>query len=155
MRRTFRLAVFTAGFLLSASTVFAQDRLALVIGQSTYRAVPALPNPVNDAKAMSNLLTDAGFDVVTASDLSQTEMREAISNFAGRIAAKGPDTVALVFYAGHGMQVDGENYLVPVDVDPKREADVPLQSVRLNDLLNTLTSVPSRMRLGSLGSNVT
>ena len=147
MRRTFRLAVFTAGFLLSASTVFAQDRLALVIGQSTYRAVPALPNPVNDAKAMSNLLTDAGFDVVTASDLSQTEMREAISNFAGRIAAKGPDTVALVFYAGHGMQVDGENYLVPVDVDPKREADVPLQSVRLNDLLNTLTSVPSRMRI--------
>jgi hypothetical protein len=147
VRRTFRLAVFTAGFLLSASTAFAESRLALVIGQSTYRAVPALPNPVNDAKAMSDLLTDAGFDVVTASDLSQNEMREAVSSFAGRIAAKGPDTVALVFYAGHGLQVDGENYLVPIDVDPKREADVPLQSVRLNDLLNTLTSVPSKMRI--------
>lgn len=147
MRRTFRLAVFTAGFLLSASTAFAESRLALVIGQSTYRAVPALPNPINDAKAMSDLLTDAGFDVVTASDLSQNEMREAVSSFAGRIAAKGPDTVALVFYAGHGLQVDGENYLVPIDVDPKREADVPLQSVRLNDLLNTLTSVPSKMRI--------
>jgi hypothetical protein len=53
----------------------------------------------------------------------------------------------LVFYAGHGLQVDGENYLVPVDVDPKREADIPLQAVRLNDVLNTLNSVPTRMRI--------
>jgi hypothetical protein len=55
--------------------------------------------------------------------------------------------VALVFYAGHGLQIDGENYLVPVDVDPKREADIPLQAVRLNDVLNTLNSVPSKMRI--------
>ena len=61
--------------------------------------------------------------------------------------AKGPDTVALVFYAGHGIQVDGENYLVPVDIDPKREADIPLQAVRLNDLLNTLNSVPNKKRI--------
>ncbi|MFX4990417.1 caspase family protein, partial [Acinetobacter baumannii] len=58
----------------------------------------------------------------------------------------GPDTVALVFYAGHGIQVDGENFLVPVDIDPRREADIPMQAVRLNDILNTLASVPSRMR---------
>ncbi len=52
-----------------------------------------------------------------------------------------------MFYAGHGLQIDGENFLVPVDVDPKREADIPLQAVRLNDILNTLTSVPSKMRI--------
>ena len=52
-----------------------------------------------------------------------------------------------MFYAGHGLQVDGENYLVPVDIDPKRETDIPLQAVRLNDILNTLTSVPTRMRI--------
>ena len=63
------------------------------------------------------------------------------------MAAKGADTVALVFYAGHGLQIDGENFLVPVDVDPKREADIPMQAVRLNDILNTLTSVPSKMRI--------
>ena len=57
------------------------------------------------------------------------------------------DTVALVFYAGHGLQIDGENFLVPIDVDPKREADIPIQAVRLNDILNTLTSVPSKMRI--------
>ncbi|HXV29563.1 MAG TPA: caspase family protein, partial [Sinorhizobium sp.] len=57
------------------------------------------------------------------------------------------DTVALVFYAGHGLQIDGENFLVPIEIDPKREADIPLQAVRLNDILNTLTSVPSKMRI--------
>src|SRR5205085_2276214 len=66
--------------------------------------------------------------------------------------AKGPDTVALVFYAGHGIQVDGENFLIPTDVDPKREADIPMQAVRLNDVLNTLTSVPSKMRFLLLDS---
>jgi hypothetical protein len=74
-------------------------------------------------------------------------MREAVSDFAGKVAAKGADTVALVFYAGHGLQIDGENFLVPIDIDPKREADIPIQAVRLNDILNTLTSVPSKMRI--------
>jgi Caspase domain len=74
-------------------------------------------------------------------------MNTEVGDFAAKIAAKGPDTVALVFYAGHGLQIDGENYLVPVDVDPKREADIPLQAVRLNDVLNTLNSVPSKMRI--------
>src|SRR5215471_1725879 len=96
---------------------------------------------------MTKLLTDAGFDVTAASDLSQKEMNDKVGDFAAQIAARGPDTVALVFYAGHGVQIDGENFLVPVDVDPKREADIPLQAVRLNDILNTLNSVPSRMRI--------
>ena len=118
-----------------------------MIGQSAYRSVPALPNPANDAKAVTQLLTDSGFEVSTAADLSQGQMREAVSEFAGKVAAKGADTVALVFYAGHGLQIDGENFLVPIDIDPKREADIPIQAVRLNDILNTLTSVPSKMRI--------
>lgn len=133
--------------LLGAQAVFAESRVALVIGQSSYRAVTPLPNPANDAKAMAQLLREAGFEVTTAPDLSQNAMREKFSEFAAQVAAKGPDTVALVFYAGHGMQIDGENFLVPVDIDPKREADIPLQAVRLNDILNTLTSVPSKMRI--------
>src|SRR5438094_3294931 len=136
-----------AAVLLGAHSASAESRLALVIGQSAYRSVPALPNPANDAKAVTQLLTDSGFEVSTAADLSQGRMREAVSEFAGKVAAKGADTVALVFYAGHGLQIDGENFLVPIDIDPKREADIPIQAVRLNDILNTLTSVPSKMRI--------
>ncbi len=147
----FRHALCTAlvwgGILAVSASAHAENRLALVIGQSAYRTVTALPNPANDAKAMSQLLGDAGFEVTTASDLSQKDMTDRVGDFAAKIAAKGPDTVALLFYAGHGLQIDGENYLVPVDVDPKREADIPFQAVRLNDILNTLNSVPSKMRI--------
>ncbi|MCO5131094.1 MAG: caspase family protein [Xanthobacteraceae bacterium] len=146
-RRTVLSVVAAATLSWSAGAALAESRMALVIGQSAYRAVTPLPNPANDAKAMAGLLGDAGFEVTSASDLSQNALRQAISDFAGKVATRGPDTVALVFYAGHGMQIDGENFLVPVDIDPRREADIPLQAVRLNDILNTLTSVPSRMRL--------
>jgi hypothetical protein len=146
-RRALHKTLLAAGILLGSHAAFAENRVALVIGQSAYRAVTALPNPANDARAMSQLLADAGFDVTSAADLSQNELRQTVGEFVAKIAAKGPDTVALVFYAGHGLQIDGENFLVPVDVDPKREADIPLQAVRLNDVLNTLTSVPSKMRI--------
>src|SRR5882724_10686141 len=146
-RHTFLKLMVSASMVLAAGSAFAENRVALVIGQSAYRSVPALPNPANDAKAVTQMLTDSGFEVSTAADLSQSELRQQVSEFAGKVAAKGADTVALVFYAGHGLQIDGENFLVPIDIDPKREADIPIQAVRLNDILNTLTSVPSKMRI--------
>lgn len=133
--------------LMTPTQATAEARLALVIGQSAYRTVPELPNAANDAKGMAELLGNAGFNVTAAPNLSQNDMRQAISDFAGKVSASGADTVALVFYAGHGLQIDGENYLVPVDLDPKREADIPLQGVRLNDLLNTLGALPTRARI--------
>jgi uncharacterized caspase-like protein len=146
-RTAFCSAILLSALLAGSGAARAENRLALVIGESAYRAVPSLPNPANDARAMTRLLTDSGFAVTMASDLSQREMNQKVGDFTAEIAAKGPDTIALVFYAGHGMQIGGENYLVPVDVDPKREADIPLQAVRLNDILNTLNSVPSKMRI--------
>src|SRR6201995_4360841 len=133
--------------LAAAPTAHAEKRLALVIGQSAYRSVPGLPNPGNDARKMTELLGTAGFDVTAASALTQNQLRETVGDFAAKISATGPDTVALLFYAGHGLQIDGENYLVPVDVDPKRETDIPLQAVRLNDVMNTLGALPTRMRI--------
>jgi hypothetical protein len=147
LRHVFCTAMVCGALLSGSHVALAENRLALVIGESAYRAVTPLPNPANDARAMSKLLNDAGFEVTTAADLSQREVNTEVGDFAAKIAAKGPDTVALVFYAGHGVQIDGENYLVPVDVDLKREADIPLQAVRLNDVLNTLNSVPSKMRI--------
>src|SRR5262249_29711875 len=104
-------------------------------------------NPANDAKLMTKFLNSAGFQVLQAPDLKQSDMRRTISNFANLVAEKGPDTVALVFYAGHGVQVDGENYLVPVDASIQREADVPLQATRLADVMNALSTVPSKTRI--------
>jgi hypothetical protein len=146
-RQAFCTAFVLSALLAGSTAARAENRLALVIGESAYRTVTPLPNPANDARAMSKFLNDAGFEVTTADDLTRDEMNRTVGDFAGAIAAKGPDTVALVFYAGHGLQIDGENYLVPVDVDPKREADIPLQAVRLNDVLNTLNSVPTKMRI--------
>ena len=140
-------ALFLFSFIPLAYAAAGESRVALVIGQSGYRAVPPLPNAANDAKHMAELLNSAGFEVTSAEDLSQNDMRQAISDFAAKVSASGPDTVALVFYAGHGLQIDGENFLIPVDLDPKREADVPLQAVRLNDLLNTLGALHTRMRI--------
>jgi hypothetical protein len=140
-------AIAAAAILLGAQIAMAENRLALVIGQSAYRSVHPLANPANDARAVAQLLIDSGFEVLSASDLTQNEMREKVGDFAARVSAKGPDTVVLVFYAGHGVQIDGENYLLPVDVNPKRESDIPLQAFRFGDILNTLTSVPSKMRI--------
>ena len=149
MLRHFKVAAAAASFfaIIACNPAFAENRVALVIGNSAYRAVTPLPNAQNDARGMAELLNAAGFEVMAAPDQSQDDLRKTIGDFAGKLAEKGPDTVALIFYAGHGIQVDGENFIVPVDVDPKREADVPLQAVRLNDLLNTLNSVPNKMRI--------
>src|SRR5262245_12851799 len=78
----------------------AENRVALVMGNSAYRSVPPLSNPANDARAIADLLTSAGFEVVSTRDLSQTEMRRAIGELARKAAGKGPDTVSLVYYAG-------------------------------------------------------
>lgn len=147
----FRHALFNlvipAALLVGAHSASAESRLALVIGQSAYKSVPVLPNPINDAKAVTQMLTESGFEVSTASDLSQSQIRDAVSEFAGKVASKGGDSIAVVYYAGHGVQIDGENFLLPVDIDPKRESDITIQGVRLNDVLNTLASAPSKMRI--------
>jgi hypothetical protein len=139
--------VLPAALLLGAHSASAESRLALVIGQSAYKSVQTLANPINDAKAVTQMLTESGFEVSTVSDLSQSQIRDAVSQFAGKVASKGGDSIVVLYYAGHGVQIDGENFLLPVDIDPKRESDITIQAVRLNDVLNTLTSAPSKMRI--------
>jgi uncharacterized caspase-like protein len=125
----------------------AQTRLALVIGNSSYRAVTPLPNPVNDAKAVADELKAAAFDVTQALDVGQADLRRAVKDFAAKISAKGSDTVALVYYAGHGVQVDGENFLVPVDAKIQSEGDIAKEAVRLADVMSALAAAPSKMRI--------
>src|SRR6266705_5533457 len=106
--------LMAAGVLLGSHAAFAESRVALVIGQSNYRAVVPLPNPANDDRAMSQLLGNAGFEVMDAADLSQNEMREKVGDFAAKVAAKGPDLVCRLLLEKKKQQIDCENLPVPV-----------------------------------------
>jgi hypothetical protein len=108
-------------------------RVALVIGNGKYRNAPELSNPATDATALGNRLRRLGFVVIAGTDLDRTAMRSKVKEF--RTAARGSN-IALVFYAGHGLQVSGQNWLLPVDVNleaPEDLADEAFQADRLLD----------------------
>jgi len=133
--------------LPGTSNALAEDRFALVLGNSNYEEVSALPNPTKDAKAVKAMLDEAGFEVDQALDLGQSDMLGAVRDFAGKLADKDKDSVALIYFAGHGIQIDGENYLIPVDAKITQAEDVPLEAVRLADIMNLMAAVPSKTRI--------
>ncbi len=118
-------ALSLLGLLVSATVAKADKRVAFVVGNGAYRNVAALPNPAIDAKAMARVLRNVGFDVVEGTNLSRDKMTEKLLEFGKK--AEGSD-VALFFYAGHGIAINGTNYLLPVDADIKSEMDVKLGS---------------------------
>jgi hypothetical protein len=146
-QRLFAFVIVFAFLGGSARDAAAEQRLALVIGNSAYESNVPLSNPQNDAQAVAQLLNTAGFEVVMAFDLSRDIMKQTIEEFAARVAEKGADSAALVYYAGHGLQVDGENYLVPVDARLTKEDDVAGHGVRLADVMGALQSAPSKIRI--------
>jgi hypothetical protein len=147
MRRSNFLRFFlTITVLLFATAIpaRAEKRVALVIGNSTYLHAPKLPNTVNDAIAVTILLRSLGFEVVeTGGDLGINEMRRAIRDFSN--TARDSE-IAVVFYAGHGMEVDGSNFLVPVDARLERDIDVEDETVSLERMLRVLEPA-KRLRL--------
>ena len=124
-----------------------EQRVALVIGNSNYQNAPQLANPDNDAESMAKFLNSAGFEVVAATDLTQNDMLRVVQDFSAKVSARGPNTVAMVYYAGHGVQLAGENYLVPVDAKVSSQAELVNNSLRLVDVMSTLETIPSRMRI--------
>lgn len=124
-----------------------EQRVALVIGNANYESAPKLANPGNDAQSMAELLNSAGFEVISATDLRQSDMVKVLQDFSDTVAARGPNTVAMVYYAGHGVQLAGENYLIPVDARIATPADLDGHAVRLVDVMGTLENIPSRMRI--------
>jgi len=124
-----------------------EQRVALVIGNSHYQNAPQLENPDHDAQSMGEFLNSAGFEVTEATDLTQNDMIKVVQDFSAKLSAHGPNTVAMIYYAGHGVQLAGENYLVPIDAKVSSPSDLMNNSVRLVDLMATLESIPSRMRI--------
>src|ERR1700722_6363113 len=137
-------AMSVAALLFSGDTALADKRVAFVVGNGAYRNVPQLPNPAVDAQAMARVLRNVGFDVVEGSNLTRDKMTEKLLDFGKR--AEGAD-VAVFFYAGHGIAVNGTNYLLPVDADLKSEMDVKLGAAINVDLTLEQTMADAKVKL--------
>jgi uncharacterized caspase-like protein len=125
--------LLAAALLLLCQPAWAAKRVALVIGNSAYQNVAMLPNPANDGVVIATMLKGAGFDSVDSRhDLPANEMRRALRDFADR--ARDAD-IAVVYYAGHGMEVGGTNYLIPVDAKLERDTDVYDEALSLDRVL--------------------
>jgi hypothetical protein len=125
----------------------AEKRVALVIGNSAYQNVTRLDNPRNDATLMAETLAGLGFTLIGGRaqlDLDKPAMDTAVQNFGRQV--QGAD-VALFYYAGHGVQVSGANYLVPVSANPTREADVDFQMVDVNLVLKQMQGAGTRLNM--------
>ena len=129
---------------LACAPAWADKRVALVVGISKYQNVPALGNPSNDASAMGDIFKSAGFETVDLRrDLGVADMRKALREFA----AKASDAdIAVVYYAGHGIEVDGSNYLVPADAKLLSDFDVEDEAVSLDRVLQAIHPA-KRLRL--------
>jgi Caspase domain len=120
-------------------------RVALVIGNSAYPGKAVLANPANDASAMSEALRGLGFTVVESRDASRTQMLEAISKV--RDALRGKQGVGMLYYAGHGLQLDWRNFMVPVDAKLSQAKDVPEQTVELSLVMDAFKAAGNRMNI--------
>ncbi|KIZ45516.1 peptidase C14, caspase catalytic subunit p20 [Rhodopseudomonas palustris] len=133
--------------VLSADPAAAEKRVALVVGNSAYQNITRLDNPRNDAALMGDTLTSLGFTLIGGRaqlDLDKIALDSAVQSFGRQIL--GAD-VALFYYAGHGVQVNGSNYLVPVSANPTREADVDFQMVDVNLVLRQMQGSGTRLNL--------
>ena len=116
-----------------------KKRIALVIGNSKYQSGSKLQNPENDAKAISQKLTGLGFNVIERIDANQGDLRAAVAQFGSSVQSQDFE-VALFYYAGHGIQVAGKNYLMPVDISPQSEMELKVLAVSADEILDQMSS---------------
>jgi len=146
---------FVLLLLLIVPTTWAQERAirpvetnirqALVIGNANYAHAGVLRNPANDARAIGKTLSQLGFQVTTLTDADERQMDQAIRKFGRQL--RGNNGVGLFYYAGHGMQIDGENYLLPTDINPSNETDVSYDAVPVGKLLGQMKDAGNGMNV--------
>jgi uncharacterized caspase-like protein len=158
MRRAFLKPAFAALLtLLAAAPSFAASerktvaasapRLALVIGNANYARLGTLGNPGRDAHLMAEKLAQLGFDVTEVADRDLKSMTADIEEFSRKVRHRGPDTVSLLYYAGHGIENDAVNYLVPVNADIKKRADIAPQSLSVKRVADRLASAGNQLNI--------
>lgn len=132
------------GALIAAALTFpafAQKRIATVIGNSDYQQSGwRLANAANDARLMSTTLKGIGFDVSLKTNLDEDALEDAFAEHSDRLKRAGPDAIGLLYFAGHGIQSQGSNYLIPVDATPRTEEDIWRQAPRLGEALQYIES---------------
>jgi uncharacterized caspase-like protein len=142
-----RAVVVAVCLLLGGRAAFAaaeENRVALVIGNGAYKHAHSLANPVNDANGMADALRQLGFAVVAVDDADRTAMVKALGQFRKQLHADG---IGLFYYAGHGIQVRGKNYLVPTDADIADENDVGLLAIDLESVQYAMEDAGVRLSL--------
>jgi uncharacterized caspase-like protein len=142
-----RAAVIGVTLALGVSSAHADKRVALVIGNSAYKYITSLDNPANDAKLIAGTLRSLGFSLVGGGaqlDLDKAGIDSAVQNFGNQL--QGAD-VGLFYYAGHGVQVRGANYLVPVSANPTKEADADFQMLDSNLVLRQMENAGTKLNL--------
>jgi len=148
IKRLVSMAVVIGGAILSMvlapGTAWAEKRVALIVGNSTYQTVPQLPNPSRDAASMAKLFKDAGFDSVdVALNVGNLEFKRAIRKFE---AAADQADIAVVYYAGHGLEISGTNYLIPVDARLASDRDADDEAIPLERMVSSADGA-KRLRL--------
>jgi len=145
------LCLTASALLLMAAGARAQEapkqRLALVIGNSAYGSVSSLDNPTSDANLISDRLKSLAFDVTLLTDASQIQMKRAIAQFGRELRKAGPTATGLFYYAGHGVQSYGTNYLLPVDVSLLDAADLDLVAVEAQSVLRQMFSAKNQTNI--------
>jgi uncharacterized caspase-like protein len=131
--------------LFGATPAAAESRVALVIANAAYQNTSPLKNPVKDGKLMAATLQEMGFQVTLHTDLDGKAMKRAMLEF-GR-ALRSSDSVGFFYYAGHAIQVAGENYLIPVDANLQDETEIGIEGVDVNDFLATMNQAQSRIKI--------
>jgi uncharacterized caspase-like protein len=121
-----------------------EKRTALVIGNSNYQETGQLPNPVNDATDMAQVLRELGFDVILLKDANLRQMGEALDEFYAKLLEGG---VGVFYYAGHGMQIDSENYLIPIDAKLERKQDTPYEAQALGKILGAMEDAANNVNI--------
>ncbi|GGM08324.1 hypothetical protein GCM10011534_32870 [Pseudooceanicola nanhaiensis] len=142
-----RLAFVVMMLLASALPARAVERVALVIGNGNYGAVSPLDNATRDAALLAGTLRPLGFDVTLVENATRDELIRAVAEFGRRLRVAGPETVGLFYYAGHGVQSFGANYLLPVDTELTVAADLDLVGLEAASVLRQMASARNRINI--------
>ena len=135
--------------VLSSGPLWGASRVALVVGNGGYAQpnIPALANPVNDARLMAEALETSGFEVRLVTDADQAAMKAAIEAFGEQLERAGAEAVGLFYYAGHGVEVRGQNYLIPIGAEIAREVEFKIDAVPVDWVLSWMEAMGNRLNL--------
>ena len=135
-------------FITHFNVLATENRVALIIGNSNYATMGELRNASNDAEDMAQVLTELGFDVISGVNLSKKQMSEKIRTFDAKLSSGNKDeTIGLFYYAGHGLEVEGKNYLVPIDADMQYQEDASDEGIPLNRVIKRMNYSKNRMNI--------